>query len=121
MRFWVVYIGNGDYELYQEINFTMVSIPSILGGMLEMHYMYYMYNLDLKVICTARIIMGAPSLRNGKSVTMKAFRMGGVLDFKKYYFRVRKKKWEFYTSTYTIWVKIFEKGPNLQLVVNNIN
>ena len=36
--------------------------------MLEMHYMY---DLDLKAIFTTRIIMGAPSLGNGRSVTTK--------------------------------------------------
>ena len=141
----VVFIDSpNDYELYQEINFTMASIPSvqILGGTLEMHYMY---DLDLKAICTdndqnnnrssltweweishnedfsdtAKLKGGAPITLSDYSNQNVSFK-GGVLDFKDYYFRVRVKKWEFYTSTYTTWVKIFEKGPNLQLTVNNI-
>ena len=134
-----------DYELYEEINFTMASIPSvqILGGNLEMHYMS---NLNLEAICTdndqnnngdtltweweiseKEDFSNTAALKDGSPIAVSEYSnksnisfLGGVLDYKSYYFRVTVTKWEYYTSTYKTWVKVFEQGPNLQLKVDNI-
>ena len=113
-----MYVGNALYVLYVRSGSKSYLHDQNNNGSSFIWEWEISHNEDFTK--TAKLKGGTPITLSDYSNQNASFK-GGVLDVKNYYFRMRVKKLEFYTSTYTTWVKIFGKGPNLQLEVNNIN